>query len=79
LSIFAKLLVIRVICPDKYSLAVSNLIIQEMSNEFVNPPPFNLELSIKDATPLTPLIFILSPGADPRLEILRVAEDQGFK
>lgn len=35
----------------------------------MEPPPFNLEYAFKDADPYTPLIFILSPGADPRLEI----------
>jgi hypothetical protein len=28
---------------------------------------------------VTPLIFILSPGADPRLEIINLSELMGFR
>ena len=45
----------------------------------MEPPPFNLEQAFKDADAYTPLIFILSPGADPRLEITSLAEKLGFK
>jgi len=50
-----------------------------MGKKFITPPPFDLEFSIKDGTPYTPLIFILSPGADPRLEILKTADKLGKK
>ncbi len=50
-----------------------------MGASFVSPPPFDLELTTQDSTPFTPLIFILSPGADPRLEILNLADKKGFK
>ena len=50
-----------------------------MGKNFITPPPFDLEFSVKDGTPFTPLIFILSPGADPRLEILNTADKLGKK
>jgi len=37
-----------------------------MGERYVSSPPFDLEYSIRDGTPFTPFIFILSPGADPR-------------
>jgi len=55
------------------------LVSDEMGKTFVSPPPFDLELTISDANPFTPLIFILSPGADPRLEILNLADRLGKK
>ena len=45
----------------------------------MEPPPFNLDLVYSDADAFTPLIFILSSGADPRLEIINLAEKLGFK
>ena len=55
------------------------LIENEMGSNFIQPPAFDLAYSIRNATPLTPLIFILFPGADPRLEILKIAEQQDMK
>jgi len=50
-----------------------------MGDYYVNPPPFELESSYVESTNNTPLIFILSTGADPRLEILNLADKEGFK
>lgn len=50
-----------------------------MGKVYMEPPPFNLEQAFKDADAYTPLIFILSSGADPRLEIMSLAEKLGFK
>lgn len=36
-----------------------------------------MKLSTEDATPFTPLVFVLSSGADPRLEILSLAAEMG--
>lgn len=47
-----------------------------MGERFIRPPPFDLLTSFKDSTPHTPLIFILSQGADPFDEWKRFAETQ---
>lgn len=40
-----------------------------MSEAFIQPPAFNLDVTYVDSRFDKPLIFILSPGADPRMEI----------
>jgi dynein heavy chain, axonemal len=40
-----------------------------MGEEYIKPPLFNLAESFKKSDPFKPLIFVLSPGADPRAEI----------
>jgi len=54
-----------------------------MDETFIQPPPFNLDSTYNDSEPHTPLIFILSPGADPRSEIQalasRLGKGEGFK
>lgn len=70
---------LRVIRPDKFTQSIQKLISDEIGKEYIEPPPFDLEQAFKDSDCNTPLIFILSPGADPRLEITNLAEKTGFK
>lgn len=74
-----KLIIIRILFPSKFSQGATKLIEEEMGERYVSPPAFDLEFSVRDGTPFTPLIFILSPGADPRLEILNTADKLGKK
>ena len=50
--------------PDKLPQAIQQYVHQEMGQEFLNPPIFDIEQSFLDSSPSTPLIFIL-PGSDP--------------
>jgi len=59
--------------------AVTNFVARKLGKSFVEPPPFDLEKSFGDSSPLTPLIFILSYGADPTMALLKFAQDKGFK
>ena len=49
-----------------------------MGTSFIEPPPFDLRACYEDSTCSTPLIFVLTPGADPMTELLRVADELGF-
>jgi dynein heavy chain len=76
---FQRVLLIRVIRPDKFTHSIQKIISDEIGRQYIEPPPFNLEQTYKDSDCNTPLIFILSPGADPRLEITNLADKTGFK
>lgn len=75
---FDKLLVLRVLRPDKLAVAISDFVADEMGERFVHPPPFDIAKSFEEANCLTPLVFILSPGADPMGSLLLYAEKVGF-
>ena len=49
-----------------------------MGRTYVEPPTFNLPLSYGDANCTTPLIFVLSPGADPMAALRKFADEKGF-
>lgn len=49
-----------------------------MGASFIEPPPFDLRACYEDSSCSTPLIFVLTPGADPMTELLRVADELGF-
>lgn len=70
---FQRLIIVRLLRPDKFIQSVQKLITKEMGSQYIDPPPFNLEQAFNDSTALVPLIFILSPGADPRIEITNLA------
>lgn len=78
LSRFSKMVVLRAIRPDKVFVAISEFVSAEMGPSFVSPPQFDISKSYKDSNALMPLIFILSPGADPMGALLLFAEKMGF-
>jgi dynein heavy chain len=45
-----------------------------MGKRFTEPPPFNLKDIFKDSNPLTPLIFVLTPGSAPFALLQDLAE-----
>lgn len=46
-----------------------------MSEVYVDPPPFNLQASFDDSDPKTPLIFLLSAGSDPMVNLYAFAAE----
>lgn len=59
-------------------LAITDFVMEKLGKKFVEPPPFDLAKSYVDSNPWTPLIFVLSPGADPTMNLLKYADDKGF-
>jgi dynein heavy chain len=54
--------------------AVSDFVAFKIGDYFITPPPFDLGIVFKDSGPSTPLIFVLSPGADPLNNLEKYAE-----
>ncbi|CAF4568450.1 unnamed protein product [Rotaria sp. Silwood1] len=72
-----RLVVLRLFRPDKMVPAVQQYIIKQMGQQFVEPPTFDLPGSYADSSATTPLIFVLSPGADPMMALLKFGETMG--
>jgi dynein heavy chain, axonemal len=74
LTPFQQLAVLRCLRPDKLVPAIQQFVSQSLGKQYVEPQEFKLEPIFNDSHRSVPLIFILSPGADPMADLLKFAE-----
>jgi len=73
-----KLCVLRCVRPDKVVPGMQNYVKSYIGQRFIEPPPFDLATSYKDASSTMPIVFVLSPGADPYDDLLKFATEMKF-
>ena len=78
LSSFQRCMVIKILQQTKMMYAVKEFVKKELGPMFIESPPFDLEGTLADSKCYTPIIFILSPGADPIAYLHALAEKKGM-
>ncbi len=59
-------------------VCVQAFVADVLGPRFVDPPPLDLPASFRESSPAVPLIFVLSSGADPMADLLKLAEETKF-
>jgi len=74
LNVLHRTIVMRLIRPDKVVMMIQKLITQEeeLGQEYIIPPSFDMLEIVNDSRNTTPIIIVLSPGADPMVDIMEV-------
>ena len=57
-------------------LLIKNFVLNILGKTFIESPVFDLKGSFHDSTPTTPIIFVLSPGADPIAYLIALAKEK---
>ena len=74
LSAFEKLLVVRCVREDRTLLSVSAYITESLGQRYMDSRPLDLRATEEEASHKTPLIALLSQGADPTGVIMELAK-----
>ena len=75
---FAPLLMTKVLRPELLLGAMQHVVATTLGRRFAERPPLQLGAAFGDATPYTPLIFVLTSGADPLGALVKFAAERGF-
>ncbi len=78
ISTFDRLLMLKVFAPPKLMMAMASYVGISMGREFVESQQIDMDVIYADSDPITPIIFILSAGADPSSLLTRLAKKKGF-
>ncbi|KAL6751111.1 dynein heavy chain 5 [Haematococcus lacustris] len=78
LTPFERLLLLRMLRPDKVVPAIQMFVAATLGTKFTEPPPFDLAGSYKESSNVTPLLFVLSTGSDPTAALLTFAQSTGY-
>ncbi len=76
LDYFERMLLIKVFKPEKLYQASGIYVFRKLGKFFLEPPETKIESIFVDSDVKTPMIFVLSTGADPSELILKFAEEK---
>ena len=78
LSPLERMLLLRCFRVDRIYVAITKYVILQMGEQYVAPPVLDFKRVLQDSTPIVPVIFVLSPGADPASDIFKLANTVGM-
>eukprot|EP00928_Gymnodinium_smaydae_P090380 TRINITY_DN7418_c2_g3_i1.p1 TRINITY_DN7418_c2_g3~~TRINITY_DN7418_c2_g3_i1.p1 ORF type:complete len:3325 (+),score=999.70 TRINITY_DN7418_c2_g3_i1:390-9977(+) len=77
-DIFKQTLILRCIRPDRIVTATKCFISAKLSDYYVQPPSLVYDKIYEKSNERMPIVFILSPGADPQSDVQKLGDVLGF-
>lgn len=59
---------------DRVVRAVTQYVIEQVGETYVQPPIISFESIFEQSSPISPIVFILSPGSDPASDLMKLAD-----
>jgi dynein heavy chain len=78
LDAFDRLLIIKALRPEKLMFAFGEYVRRVLGEFFMESPPVTMDTLYADSEARTPVIFVLSQGADLTNSLLKYARDKGY-
>lgn len=75
---FTKLLILGRIRPDRLHSGITKFVSEQLGEEYVKPPFFDIATSFIESHILSPVIFIIKPGTDPINSLLNFAKTKHY-
>jgi len=71
---FCKLIILKAFRAEKLSAAFQIFVLRNMGKFYTEAPPVTMEIVYADTDARTPMVFILSTGADPTNQLSKFAK-----
>ncbi|XP_073386148.1 dynein-1-alpha heavy chain, flagellar inner arm I1 complex isoform X3 [Physcomitrium patens] len=79
LETFEQLMVLRCFRIDRITVSLTQYVMKVMGEKYIMPPVLDYKAIHTQSSSMMPIVFILSPGADPAFDIFNLGEEMGFK
>ncbi|KAL9897380.1 dynein heavy chain at 93AB [Glossina fuscipes fuscipes] len=73
-----RLCMIRALRPDRMTYALADFIEEKLGSKYVENRAMEFSKSYEEASPSTPIFFILSPGVNPLKDVEALGKQLGF-
>jgi dynein heavy chain len=77
ISLFHRILLLRALRPDRLIGALKQFVRENMGDEFVEQPAFDMLQTYHEMNVQTPIFFVLFPGVDPTPDVEAVGKIMG--
>lgn len=55
-------------------MAITRYVIAKMGEKYVQPPTLDYNAIYRQSSNMTPIVFVLSPGADPAFDVFKLGD-----